>query len=370
MGRNEPCWCGSGNKYKFCHLTLERQDRPRPHTIESSVRRRARVNRCMSAPDGFGQRCSGQIIGAHTISRASSLRAISRDGHVYGVPVHRGFSEIEASGGVFELRLEGINKLSTFNGFCSAHDNKIFEKIDGLHSVIDADFCNRIAYRSVCKELYLKEQLQVLEKDLQLFEAGRDGDEQREVREDLKWYNRGMAAAVNELRGYKRSLEMEVEGGGAWRHLVTYVEGSMPVLASAPLQPLKLPRNGEVIQEFTQDGRPLQNVILNYIVRRNGGAIIFSLRNEDEVASGFVDDVQKMVPEVQLTYMVGLAFEVFENLAVRPEWWEGLSDRGRSLLNEAANRGANTWSQPNECAPLRLLGVVDPGINFIYYQDL
>lgn len=24
IGRNEPCWCGSGKKYKRCHLDLER----------------------------------------------------------------------------------------------------------------------------------------------------------------------------------------------------------------------------------------------------------------------------------------------------------------------------------------------------------
>ena len=23
-GRNEPCWCGSGKKYKKCHLTADR----------------------------------------------------------------------------------------------------------------------------------------------------------------------------------------------------------------------------------------------------------------------------------------------------------------------------------------------------------
>ncbi len=27
LGRNEPCWCGSGKKYKHCHL--ERDERKR-----------------------------------------------------------------------------------------------------------------------------------------------------------------------------------------------------------------------------------------------------------------------------------------------------------------------------------------------------
>ena len=28
LGRNDPCWCGSGVKYKKCHLDREQQSRP------------------------------------------------------------------------------------------------------------------------------------------------------------------------------------------------------------------------------------------------------------------------------------------------------------------------------------------------------
>ena len=27
LGRNDPCWCGSGKKYKECHLDLDREAR-------------------------------------------------------------------------------------------------------------------------------------------------------------------------------------------------------------------------------------------------------------------------------------------------------------------------------------------------------
>ncbi len=29
LGRNDPCWCGSGKKYKHCHLKADRRDRKR-----------------------------------------------------------------------------------------------------------------------------------------------------------------------------------------------------------------------------------------------------------------------------------------------------------------------------------------------------
>jgi preprotein translocase subunit SecA len=25
LGRNDPCWCGSGKKYKYCHLRKDRE---------------------------------------------------------------------------------------------------------------------------------------------------------------------------------------------------------------------------------------------------------------------------------------------------------------------------------------------------------
>ena len=35
IGRNDPCWCGSGKKYKDCHMELEEKltqfRRHRPH---------------------------------------------------------------------------------------------------------------------------------------------------------------------------------------------------------------------------------------------------------------------------------------------------------------------------------------------------
>jgi len=27
LGRNEPCWCGSGKKYKKCHLTRDEREK-------------------------------------------------------------------------------------------------------------------------------------------------------------------------------------------------------------------------------------------------------------------------------------------------------------------------------------------------------
>ncbi len=41
IGRNDPCWCGSGNKYKKCHLANDRQSSTAPPPAKSSGWRRS-----------------------------------------------------------------------------------------------------------------------------------------------------------------------------------------------------------------------------------------------------------------------------------------------------------------------------------------
>jgi len=33
LGRNDPCWCGSGKKYKKCHLEADEKIRRKHYTV-------------------------------------------------------------------------------------------------------------------------------------------------------------------------------------------------------------------------------------------------------------------------------------------------------------------------------------------------
>lgn len=37
LGRNEPCWCGSGKKFKHCHLGREDKRPPHPAEIDRII---------------------------------------------------------------------------------------------------------------------------------------------------------------------------------------------------------------------------------------------------------------------------------------------------------------------------------------------
>jgi SEC-C motif len=38
LGRNDPCWCGSGKKYKKCHMAADEPIRQREQAVTCSVK--------------------------------------------------------------------------------------------------------------------------------------------------------------------------------------------------------------------------------------------------------------------------------------------------------------------------------------------
>ena len=47
IGRNDPCWCGSGKKYKKCHINRTDQDVVRPWEVDAHFRQRAEKGACL-----------------------------------------------------------------------------------------------------------------------------------------------------------------------------------------------------------------------------------------------------------------------------------------------------------------------------------
>ena len=105
-GRNEPCWCGSGIKYKKCHLN-KKDLSPDIWGADKALRKDFSRKTCL-IPKEHKIPCDGVIVKAHTIPKSGSLTQISRNGHVYGY--RPSVIEIKKAHGVpFHPQLIGIN---------------------------------------------------------------------------------------------------------------------------------------------------------------------------------------------------------------------------------------------------------------------
>jgi hypothetical protein len=80
IGRNDPCWCGSGLKYKKCHLNKE----IKAYEINNNFKKSLKHKTC-KVPSSLQYECADTIIKAHTISKSANLKNIARDGKVYGL---------------------------------------------------------------------------------------------------------------------------------------------------------------------------------------------------------------------------------------------------------------------------------------------
>lgn len=101
-----------------------------------------------------GARCDA-IISAHSIQRGGQLSLIEEQGHVYRLSAD--LTTLRATGGKPQLKKAGINKVSTFRGMCKHHDNRLFAPIDDRPLTFDHEQVALYAYRSVCREYFVKE---------------------------------------------------------------------------------------------------------------------------------------------------------------------------------------------------------------------
>ncbi|MCK4604744.1 MAG: SEC-C domain-containing protein [Deltaproteobacteria bacterium] len=84
LGRNAPCWCGSGKKYKKCHLNREHGPRPTFEEGKKLIKKAFDKNYCLH-PNAKKGECKGDIVKAHTIQRTGGLTRIAKDNHVYRI---------------------------------------------------------------------------------------------------------------------------------------------------------------------------------------------------------------------------------------------------------------------------------------------
>lgn len=143
--RNDPCWCGSGRKYKKCHLDRDGQVPPTFEEVQEGIRRSYSWKTCLH-PDA--PRGCGAVIRAHTIQRSGVLDRIARNGHVYTLRAKNGGPPVYTVT-VREV-LVGIKEASTFPGFCSRHDDELFSAIEKQGFEVSEESALLLGFRSLC----------------------------------------------------------------------------------------------------------------------------------------------------------------------------------------------------------------------------
>jgi hypothetical protein len=153
VGRNDPCWCGSGEKYKRCHEDREKAAPVNPFALEQQHKRILGKKLCLH-PEASERKCSGSIVKAHTVQRSGGLSRIAVDGHV--LVFDSSIATMLANRGALVPERIGINRASTFTGFCGYHDSSTFVEIEQKPSQATPKQNTLLGYRGLCRELFVK----------------------------------------------------------------------------------------------------------------------------------------------------------------------------------------------------------------------
>ncbi|HEY4930302.1 MAG TPA: SEC-C domain-containing protein [Terriglobales bacterium] len=333
FGRNDPCWCGSGKKYKKCHLNRSSEPPVPYHQLATDLRGlRAGDKLCLHPPNPSP--CKNRTIRAHSISRNAALAKIARAGKVYQ-PNSDPF-EIAKGYGKIRHSLVGINSATTFTGFCGTHDNALFKPIDEGNLLLTKEQALLLHYRALCRELYVKRPTLLTNELLKDLDRGKS--------EYVQQHLHGLVAARSIAIG--DAIErMEVDKAACDRAILTgyyeEISGSvfsfrrMPTLACSGLTQPIYDFAAKILQKINDMNKPLLNLSFTLLPNDSGGIAAFVwLRHAESVCRPFVSSLLAVPDNRKSDALVQLVFDSFENHAAQPDWWENLSIEAKSDLGE------------------------------------
>lgn len=343
LGRNEKCWCGSGKKYKKCHL---HRDQQAPVVLGDAHKasNAAKSKKYCSVPEDLKCDCSSKIINAHTVSKSSSLIAIADStNHVLGLRIS--LANIQKGNGTLVPEAIGVNQASTFKGFCSEHDKKLFACIEDRPFSMEPEQLFALAYRALCKEIYAKGSNDEIIDLIKKSDKGKDLLEQLFTQDFASIYGLGVETAIKELAILKEQFDSYLLGKekSDLCHLVISSEVPCPVAVSSILCP-DVDFEGNAIQDLSNLKVIPECVVFNSFSSDGKGYVVFTWLKESRIIESFIETLPNDFNSLK-NAVLRFFFSVSENIYISPSWWKELTGQQRKSLTDRVMIGVSPFEE-------------------------
>lgn len=257
------------------------------------------------------------IIKAHSIQKNQSLTSIAIDGHVYQL-------HCKPLLNIF-YSLEGINKVSTFKGFCKKHDDILFKPIDTSPLIPNSEQIFLYAYRSICKELF--EKSKVLELYIsQLDSFTEECSESKKVQVLIE----GTILGLNQLNIIKNAYDHTIRNK-TFSDIKSIVFESQkePIIAFSGLIYPQYDFQGNTLQDLSNINNNLSLLTFCSAPMKNGWGLILAWHQENsEACDRFIASLSQHVEEEGVLGDALFRFVISscENHAFSPLWWDSLAN--------------------------------------------
>lgn len=330
-------WSKDG-KSSYGPITMERTDAFDLESYQSEIQQKMRKGRCLHYDAGV--RCS-RIIDAHSIQKNGALSLIADAGNVYAIS--RNFTDVKKSRGGVCFTRQGIGMVSTFRGFCERHDTEVFAPIDTRPLQPTTQQVLLYAYRSLCREVFVKEgAFQSLEQQAQ-HNAANTG-----IHTLLSDMRQGTEIGLKNLRLqkqlYDESLSTETYSDVKY---VVFHSAQMPTIVFSGLIYPHFDFLGRQLQDLGNKSQTLDLITFSFAPMSAGWGIVFAWHvRSGKTCLEFMKSLATRIAHDRNPgdHLFRLVVSNCENLAIAPQWWESLSQPSRSAVEKAASEMADVFS--------------------------
>lgn len=338
IGRNDPCWCGSGKKYKKCHLDRDKAPRMNPFVAEQKLKKHFSAKYCLH-PEASRGLCRGSIARAHTIQRSGGLSRIAENGHVYSLKPSMKML-IELNGKVVPTSL-GINQASTFTGFCGFHDSETFRGLEREPFVATDEQCFLLTYRAFSREFFMKRAMSNAVDVHRQSDTGLPLEAQMEIQTLVNLQELGVKKTIDEMEAHKSTLDTWLlsKDYRSLSHFVFYLDNVPNILCSGGFNPL-YDISGARLQDIYDLSNPLDVMYFSMIPSEKGAAAVFSwIPKWGDACFKFMKELCSLPSSLVPDTIIRLSFEYLENVFFSPSWWDNLTTSQQALIQNRVTSG-------------------------------
>jgi hypothetical protein len=344
--RNDACWCGSGLKYKKCHLRREDQAPENPFAIRKNFFDLQKQEFCFCESDAAN--CSDVYAASHSISKSGCLKLIAERSHV--AAVEGDFHFVRGREALYEsLRVAEIstNKASTFRGFCSFHDAKLFAQLDRLDFRDPATFFWQLFYRAAAYEKYSKIIAVDFSDQVRLLDKGADRVIQQHVQFEAnlaKWSN---GEGLKKLDSLMKSLESICEAESLDQISYSYFlsDRRLPFAGVDCFQP-SMTMDGHPLQrvnlilpeELFRFSPPIHSVCIAAIPMKSSTLPSLCCLRREEKARQFMESVSAETDHIVDLFLGAMMLSI-ENVFFTPSYLKALNKNSTSVLKRLFSLG-------------------------------
>ena len=248
---------------------------------------------------------------------------------------HPDVTSLRTHGTAIPPKPRGIQKASTFTGFCTKHDNHIFGPLEKAQFTATPEQCFLLAYRAVARELYLKINTRRHNESRLPQLASQLGVDHPYVLA-LATFTKGTVDGERDLTSHKRDYDQALLASdhSGINSYVVELAAPPPVMCSGAFIP-EHAFGGQPLEVFPNptSTRQTEMTVSSFADIRGQGFVVFAwLDDPENYAAQFVDSLSN-IPDPDVTGpLLRFMFEYCENVHIRPSWWRSLSAPTQAAL--------------------------------------